>query len=114
LRVFIYLASQREKAGDEATVFEVDKNVKIESKDLPAGKYSLFMIDNGTNWTIIFNKNWNIWGTMYDQNKSADALHVDVASVNPAAFTEKLKYTIDKDGKVSLMWGNKQVNFMVK
>src|SRR5271156_4324063 len=30
--------------ANEATTFEVDKNVKIEGKDLPAGKYALFTI----------------------------------------------------------------------
>lgn len=103
------------RAGaNEATIFEVDKDVKVEGKDLPAGKYSLFMIDNGNTWTIIFNKNWNVWGTQYEANKSADALHVDVTPGEPATFTEKLAYTISKAGKVSLYWGNKQVDFMVK
>jgi Protein of unknown function (DUF2911) len=103
------------RAGaNEATVFAVDKNVQVEGKNLPAGKYSLFMVDNGNSWTIIFNSNWNIWGTQYDQNKSGDVLHVDVTPGEPASFAEKLTYTITKNGKVSLMWGNKQVDFMVK
>lgn len=103
------------RAGaNEATVFEVNKDVKVEGKALLAGKYSLFMTDYGNSWTIIFNKNWNIWGTQYDANKTADVLHVDVTPGEPAAFAEKLSYTISKSGKVSLHWGNKQVDFNVK
>ena len=45
------------RAGaNEATVFETDKDVTIEGKTLPAGKYALFMIANPSEWTIIFNK----------------------------------------------------------
>lgn len=103
------------RAGaNEATVFEVDKDVKVEGKDLPAGKYSLFMLDNGSTWTIIFNKNWNIWGTQYEANKSGDVLHVDVTPGEPSAFAEKLAYSITNGGKVSMVWGNRQIDFMVK
>src|SRR5687768_6088324 len=45
------------RAGaNEATVFETDKDVTIEGKSLPAGKYAFFTIDNGSEWTLIFNK----------------------------------------------------------
>src|SRR5215813_7165926 len=50
------------RAGaNEATVFEVSKSVKVEGQSLPAGKYALFTIKNGNDWTIIFNKKWNTW-----------------------------------------------------
>lgn len=104
------------RAGaNEATTFEVDKAVKVEGKELAAGKYALFMIDNGKEWTIIFNKKWNVWGAYdYEKNKGEDALTVNVkaSKANPAA--EKLTYTISKKGKVTLQWGEKEVSFNVK
>src|SRR5215213_17321 len=42
--------------ANEATVFEVSKDVKVEGKSLPAGKYGLFSIPNKDQWVIIFNK----------------------------------------------------------
>src|ERR1700681_3889140 len=48
--------------ANEATVFEVNKDVKVEGHALPAGKYGLFTIADGKDWTIIFNKTWNQWG----------------------------------------------------
>src|SRR6187431_2271455 len=42
--------------ANEATVIEFDKPVKVEGKDLAAGKYSLFTIPGESEWTIIFNK----------------------------------------------------------
>ncbi len=104
------------RAGaNEATVFEVSKDVKVEGKDLPAGKYALFMIDNGSEWTIIFNKTFKTWGAYdYEKNKSEDALTVNVKSAKASPAAEKLTYSIAKNGKVGLAWGDKLVSFNVK
>ncbi len=49
------------RAGaNEATVFEVSKDVKVEGQPLPKGKYAFFTIWNADNtWTLIFNKETN-------------------------------------------------------
>lgn len=104
------------RAGaNEATVFQTDKNVTINGKKLAAGKYALFMTDNGTNWTVIFNKTWKTWGAFdYEKNKAQDALQITVEPHTATASQEKLTYTIDKSGKVSLLWGDRVVDFTVK
>jgi hypothetical protein len=99
--------------ANEATVFAVDKDVKIEDKTLPAGKYGLFTIMNGKEWTIIFNKTWNQWGA-FDYKAADDALRVNVKSDKAKQFAERMTFAISKDGKVSLMWGDSQVDFKVK
>ena len=99
--------------ANEATVFETDKAVTINGKALPAGKYSLFTIAGKDEWTIIFYKTWNQWGA-FDYKPADDILRVKAIAAKPAAFAEKMTFTIDKDGKVSLLWGDNQVNFMVK
>lgn len=102
------------RAGaNEATVFEVNKDVKVEGKALPAGKYGFFTIMNGDEWTIIFSKTWKQWGA-FSYKDADDALRVNVKGGKPKAFAEKLTYNIGKDGKVSMMWGDKQVDFNVK
>lgn len=101
------------RAGaNEATVFEASKNVKVEGKDLAAGKYGLYMIANGDTWTIIFNKTWKIWGTEYKE--ADDALRVDVKAKSSTKPMEKLTYTIARNGTVTLWWGDKEVAFNVK
>ena len=102
------------RAGaNEATVFEVSKDVKVEDKALPAGKYGLFTIMNGDEWTIVFSKTWNQWGA-FSYKEADDALRVKVKADKSKTFAEKLSYAVDKSGKVSLMWGDKQVEFKVK
>ncbi|WP_419800800.1 DUF2911 domain-containing protein [Mucilaginibacter sp.] len=101
--------------ANEATSFVVDKNVKINGKALPAGKYAFFTIKNGNVWTLIFNKTWKTWGAFdYEKNKGEDALKVDVKGKKAPSFAEKVTYTVDKSGKVDMLWGDYLVSFMVK
>lgn len=104
------------RAGaNEATVFETDKDVTIEGQQLQAGKYALFTIMNENKWTIIFNKQWNTWGAFsYEKNKDQDAIKVEVEANKSEAYTEVMTFTIDKSGKVTLLWGDIAVGFLVQ
>lgn len=99
--------------ANEATVFEVDKDVKIEDQPLAAGKYGLFTIMNGDEWTIIFNKTWDQWGA-FTYQESDDALRVKVKSGKAPQFSEKMTFLVAKDGKITLLWGDIEVDFKVK
>jgi len=99
--------------ANKATVFEVSKDVKVEDKALAAGKYALFTIVNGDEWTIIFNKTADQWGA-FNYKEADDALRVKVKGEKAKAFSEKMTFAVDKKGKVSLVWGDKQVEFKVK
>ncbi len=79
------------RAGAQTnTVFTISHDVKIEGKNLPAGKYGLFMVAEKEEWTIIFSKNYNSWGALYyDENE--DALRVTVKPTK-TAFTKWLTY----------------------
>jgi outer membrane protein assembly factor BamB len=59
--------------ANEATTFEVSKAVKVAGKDLAAGKYALFTIVNGDEWTFIFNKTWSQWGA-FSYKEADDAV----------------------------------------
>lgn len=98
--------------ANEATVFEVSKAVKVEGKDLPAGKYGLFTIAGADEWTIIFNKTHKQWGA-YNYKEADDALRVKVKPGKAASFAEKMTITVGKDGVVTILWGDLKVNFKV-
>lgn len=99
--------------ANEATVFETDKDLKIEGKELPAGKYGFFTIVNGKEWTIIFNKTWKQWGST-NYNEADDVLRIKVKAEEAKPFAEKMTFTISEKGKVALWWGDKMVEFKVK
>jgi hypothetical protein len=98
--------------ANEATVFETDKDVKVEGQSLPAGKYGLFTIMNGDEWTIIFNKTWKQWGA-FTYKEADDVLRVKVKSGKAPNFSEQMTFQIAKDGKISLLWGDIEVDFIV-
>lgn len=99
--------------ANEATVFEVNKGVSIAGKKLEAGKYGLYTIPGENEWTIILNKKSNLWGSD-GYKEDDDALRFVTKSVKSKTFTEKMTFAADKSGKVSLMWGDVQVDFMVE
>ena len=101
-----------ENGANEATVFEINKDATINGKKLAAGKYGLYSIPGEKEWTIIFNKTWKQWGTNYTE--ADDALRVKATPSKSKAFTEKMTFAINKDGKVSLLWGDTNVSFVVK
>ena len=99
--------------ANDATVFEVDKDIMVEGKALPAGKYALFTLVNGDDWTIIFNKTWKQWGA-FKYKEADDALRVNVKAGKADPFAEKMEFTISEEGTVTLVWGDNKVEFAVK
>ncbi len=95
--------------ANEATTIEFSKSVKIQGKQLAAGKYSLYTIPNEKTWTIIFNKTWKQWGTQYTE--ADDALRVTTNAEKSNDVTERMTFKVAKDGKITLMWGNTKVSF---
>jgi hypothetical protein len=96
--------------ANEATVFEVSKDVQVEGKALPAGKYALYSIPGAEEWTWIISKKQS-WGTQYDEKE--DALRVKVKPGKASQFAERMTFNIEKSGKVVLLWGNEKVEFNV-
>ncbi|MEO6730108.1 MAG: DUF2911 domain-containing protein [Ferruginibacter sp.] len=99
--------------ANEATVFQINKDVTISGKKLAAGKYGFYTIPGENEWTVIFNKKSDLWGSNgYDQ--ADDALRIVTKPVKTKSFTEKMTFIVNKSGTVSLMWGDAQVDFAVK
>lgn len=99
--------------ANEATVFETSKAVKINGKELPAGKYGLFSLSGKDNWTIIFNKTWKQWGA-FKYSQADDALRVQAKAQKADPFAEKMNFAIDKNGVVTLLWGDNKITFTVQ
>ncbi len=99
--------------ANEASWFEVSEDVKINGKELKAGKYGLFTIPGDNKWVIIFNEVWNQWGA-YDYDKNKDVLRVKATPEESESFNEQFTITISDDGTVKLEWENVSVPFTVE
>lgn len=101
------------RAGaNEATVFETDKDIKVEGKTLPAGKYSLFAQPGEKEWTIIFNSETGQWGIkrggVSNRDPANDVLSVSVKPKKSASMNERLAYVVEGQG-FALRWENLEV-----
>lgn len=96
------------RAGaNEATIFSTDKDINVDGKKLPAGKYSFFTTPGKTRWTIFFNSETGQWGDKkggaanMDSTKTVLSFNVKVKKTDQ--LKEKLEYTVNDHG-FGLSW----------
>lgn len=107
-----------QSGAHKATRIESNKDLSIDGKLLPAGKYGLFTIPSKNEWTIIINSNWNQHGKdEYDEND--DVIRFKVTPLISENIKEQLEYEVNKvsegEGTISLAWEKVAIsfNFMV-
>lgn len=104
------------RAGaNENTTIEFTRDVSINGQPLPAGKYGFHILPTKTDWTLIFSKDNDKWGSYtYDEKK--DALRVKVRPVS-VPMQETLVYEFDdvtaNSSKINLRWEKLAVPFTV-
>ncbi len=106
------------RAGaNAATIFETDKDITVEGKTLPAGKYSLYAIPGEAEWTFIFNSQTGQWGVTRQNETTADpakdVLRVTVKPTKAAYMNERLVYSFSNKG-FTLTWENVDVPVAIK
>ena len=97
--------------ANEATIFESNKDLLIEGKALPAGKYTLWTIPRPESWTVIFNSEYGQWGINSKGHSNRDPLR-DVLAVNVRAVQidqlfEQFTISFEKageDAEMVLIW----------
>jgi hypothetical protein len=105
------------RAGaNENTTFTVTHVVKVQGQTLPAGRYGLHMIPGKDEWTIIFSKDADAWGSYFYDARN-DALRV-AAKPAKSEYHEWLTYEfIERDpskSTVALRWEELQVPVTVE
>jgi Protein of unknown function (DUF2911) len=101
--------------ANENTVFTVSHDVLVQGQPLPAGSYGLHFIPGPEEWTILFSKTNNAWGSYFYDPKE-DALRV-TAKPEKSAYNEWLTYEfIDRKpdrAVAALRWEELQVPFTI-
>ena len=81
--------------ANEATEIEFFKAVTIAGKKIPKGRYTVYAIVNENYWTMILNKETDVWGSfVYNQSKDAVRLEAPVQKLGEPA--ELLCMTFEK------------------
>lgn len=101
--------------ANENTVFEVNRDVTIEGKPLPAGKYGFHTIPGKDEWIVIFSKD-NDKGGSFSYTEKNDALRV---TVKPQTIPQQETLSYDfsdvtpRTAKIVLRWEKIAVPFTI-
>ena len=94
--------------ANEATEIELYKDVKIDNTRLKKGRYSMYAIPFQDKWTLIFNRETDIWGAFqYDDKK--DVLRTNVKLENQQEPIEAFTLLFDKTdsgANMIMAWDN--------
>jgi len=102
--------------ANENTVFAISDPVVVEGKELPAGRYGVHFIPGQEEWTVIFSRNANQWGSFF-YDPADDALRVNVKP-SKHEYREWLAYefTVRKptEARMELQWEDLAVPMNLK
>lgn len=106
------------RAGaNENTVITFSDDVKVEGKDISAGSYGLHLVPADGDWTVIFSKDYQAWGS-FNYNKENDALRVNVSTEPVTEKREWLTYEFADKGNdyavASLVWDKLRIPFRIE
>ncbi len=106
------------RAGaDEATEISFSGDVLVEGQKLPAGRYTFLVIPAENEWTLVFNRVTDQWGTFPSYNANFDALRVKVKP-QAAELEEWLSYGFEnltpQAVQVALRWEKLKALFKVE
>ncbi len=76
--------------ANEATTFSADKDVIVNGNDVPAGRYSVWVIPNEGAWEVVFDPNDDLYHTQ-KPSSNPDQIRFEVAP-DEAEFTEVLTF----------------------
>lgn len=102
--------------ANEATNISFTHPVKVEGRDVPAGRYALFAIPGQVRWTVVLNKDHGQWGA-FRYKESEDVLRFEVKP-QAGPLVEWLAFTITPESRTSavveMAWEKVRIPFKVE
>lgn len=104
--------------ANASTKIEFSDDVKIEGKELKAGKYALYMTPNAAEWKIVFYKNTSFWGTPDEYKVEDEALSISVKPQSIPMKFESMLFDVNNlkadQADIRLLWDKTMVSFKVE
>ncbi|RAJ10414.1 Protein of unknown function (DUF2911) [Chitinophaga skermanii] len=102
--------------ANEASEIEFFRTVTIGGKTVPKGRYTIYAIPHQSKWTVILNKDTDIWGA-YKYNQTLDVVRTDVPTEATPDEVEAFTMAFEKaNGGADLVmaWDKTQVSLPIK
>lgn len=96
----------------KATWIETNKDLKIEGKVLPAGKYGFFVVPGKESWKVIFNSKWDQHGKdeySEDEDVLVTTITPEILGSNQEALTYLVEDKMNNKGVISLAWEKSKI-----
>ncbi|HUS00891.1 MAG TPA: DUF2911 domain-containing protein [Chitinophagaceae bacterium] len=90
--------------ANEVTEIQFFKDVWINNKKIKKGRYSLYCIPYSDKWTLIVNKETDVWGLKYDAAKDVIRTDVPVEKNNTTEALTIIFTKSDKGANMLLYW----------
>ena len=95
------------RAGaNSATALHTEADLDLNGLAIPKGDYTLFILPEEDQWTLIVNKQTGQWGLAYDQTKDLGRIKLDLSQA--ASPLETFKITLSSSGadtgKLEFAW----------
>ncbi len=89
--------------ANEATELELYRDMKVGGNKIKKGRYTLYAIPYSDRWTLIFNRETDIWGAFqYDQKK--DVFRIDLRTEKSPETVESFSMVFEKSiGGINLV-----------
>lgn len=94
--------------ANEATEIEFFQNVKIGGTTVKKGRYTMYCIPTEKKWTIVINKDTDIWGAfLYNPKKDVARVDVPVEKTEEVVETFSMLFDKTKGGcTLNIAWDN--------
>jgi len=90
--------------ANEATNVEFSRDVTVQGRQLPAGRYSLFTIPKqNAPWTVIFNSEWDLEHGHFQYKEENDVLRVEVSPEMGQDHQEQMVIRVEEPG-IIIRW----------
>jgi len=101
--------------ANEATEIEFYRDVKVNGKKVPKGKYTLYALVNPSNWTLIINKETDTWGAFkYDEKKDVVRVTVPTEKISEPAEAFTMLFEKAASGpSLQIMWDDTKVSLPI-
>ncbi len=100
--------------ANEATEIEFFKDVKINNKKIKKGRYTLYVIPFPDKWTLIINKETDVWGSfVYDSSK--DVIRANLP-VKKNEITEDMSIIFEKTAfgaNMNMFWEDVETSLAI-
>ena len=98
--------------ANEATELEFFKDVRLGGKKIAKGRYTIYAIPQANEWTIIINKDTDVWGAFkYDPKKDVARINVPVTKTSETVEVFTMNFVKNGNGlALNIAWDDTGVS----